>query len=84
MHVADGQPQVESGSQLREDVEQGHGVRTARHGHQNHFAAVEHPMAANGGERLPDEASGAGHIPTAVPPTPAVSKYSFFHTGTVS
>ena len=52
MHVPDGQPQVEPGSQLREDVEQGHGVRTARDGHQNHFAAVEHPMAANGGERL--------------------------------
>ena len=70
MHVAGGQPQVEPGSQLRENIEQCHRVRTARDGHQNHFAAVEHPVAANGGERLPDEASGGGHIPTAVPPIP--------------
>ncbi len=55
MHVPDGQAQARAGSQLREDVEQGHRVRTARDGHQDDFAAVEHPMAANGGERLPDE-----------------------------
>ncbi len=45
MHVADGQAEVERGSQLREHVEQGHRVRAARDGHQNHFRGtpVEHP-----------------------------------------
>jgi hypothetical protein len=67
MDVDGGQGEAEGFPQRVEDVEESDRVGPARDGHQDGFAATEHPVAANGVLDADDETSGDGHTATARP-----------------
>ena len=81
MHVGDGQGEGEGFPQGAEDVEERDRVGATRDGHQDDFAATEHPVTANGVLDASDQASLPDCGPTQTSPS---SKCSFFQIGTVS
>ena len=52
VHMQDVKPELPRRGQAQEEMEQRHGVRAARDGDQNGFAAREHRVAANGALQL--------------------------------
>jgi hypothetical protein len=62
MDVQGGEGEIERPAQRAEDVQQRDRVRATRDGHQDDFAATEHPVAANGIPDAIDETGRDGHI----------------------